>query len=159
MNLDLKREAVKSPWGYHIGFFLIILTTFAVIVAYFLLFFTIECNDGDCYQSALARCRKVFYIREDASAIWHYKIIGKSSTGCLVEVSLLNLKKGTIELETLQDKTMVCDVYRSNQELPEKDFARCSGQLREEIQEIIIQRMHNYLIQNIEEINEEFAKI
>ena len=159
MIMDFKKEIVQSPWGYRIGIFLVIVTLLAVIVAYFLFFYTLECTDRDCYQSALARCRKVFYVREDASAVWFYKIKGKSATGCKVEVALLNLKQGDIELETLQGKTMTCDVYRTDQEFPEKNFARCSGPLREEMQEVIIQRMHNYLIQNIGQINEEFEKV
>jgi hypothetical protein len=51
---------------------------------------------------------------------------------------------------------MTCNYPISTLNLPEDDISTCTGPLREELQELIIQRMHNYLIQNIGEIKEDF---
>ena len=51
---------------------------------------------------------------------------------------------------------MLCDYPISTNGFPEDDITKCSGPLREELQELIIQRMHNYLLKNIGEIREDF---
>ena len=66
------------------------------------------------------------------------------------------MKEGTIEADKLQGKKMVCTVQKGETQFPEKNIAQCTGELKEELQDIIIQRMHNYLLQNVGEIKEEF---
>ena len=77
-------------------------------------------------------------------------------SGCTV---LLRLIDGKTSFEKLLGKSMVCTVLTDDRGFPEENLNDCSGPLREEYQELIIQRMHNYLIENIGQINDEFNKL
>ena len=127
---------------------------------YFFDYFPKPCNDAECYQNALLNCRKVFYVKEEKDYVWRYDILGKNNRySCNVRVSLLKVKQGDIKTEDFRDKEMVCVVQMKDDVFPEKDMLRCSGTLREELQEIIIDRLHNYIIQNLGEINEAIGEI
>ena len=69
---------------------------------------------------------------------------------------ILKMMEGTIDSENLQGMKMICTVSKGETQFPEKDISRCSGELREELQDLIIQRMHNYLLKNVGEIQQEF---
>ncbi len=128
------------------------------ITAYFLYFkvFTAEeCSELDCYENSLLNCKKIWFIREEDNYVWRYEILGSAGNdACNVEVRLLKVNLGKLNVEDLQGKTMVCMVQRVDDIFPEKDMLRCNGILKEELQEIIIDKMHNYLLENLGEIKE-----
>ena len=68
----------------------------------------------------------------------------------------MRLKKGDLDLEVLDGESMVCDVL-GFKNYPEEDISRCSGKLKEEMQEIVIQRMHDYLLENLGDLEEGFG--
>ncbi|MFH1358897.1 MAG: hypothetical protein ABIH37_03360 [archaeon] len=142
---------------------LILFTIIVIVIAlavYFVFFSTTSCKDTDCYENALLKCKRVTFVNEDDTAVWGYKILGKEKgNACRVEVKLLRLIQGTIDIEYLQNKEMVCIVQKLGDSFPEEDMTKCSGPLREEFQEIIIDRMHNYLLNNIGEIRDEFQGV
>ncbi len=160
MNLDFKKEEQKLFVGYKTYFIIIIIAIILAVVFYFFFLKTNSCKDFTCYQDSLTKCKKSLLIREDENSIWKY-VIKKSvdENTCMVEVSLLALKQGKTDMEELQGLSMNCNVLRSSGGFPENDIASCSGKLKEEIQEVMIQRMHNYLIKNIGQINEEFKGV
>ncbi len=122
---------------------------------YFIYLYPILCKDKTCFQSAMQRCRRADFIKEDDTASWLYRIVGNGKTdkdSCSVEVTLLNLKKGSVEIEKLQGKKMMCEVKRYDQSDPGSDINKCTGPLKEELQGIIIQKLNNYLVSNINEI-------
>ena len=141
-----------------VGLALIILITALVLfTGYFLIFYARPCTDTSCFASAIETCRRVSWIREDAQASWLYVIKGNAEVdACKVQVKLLKMKQGTIDSEKLQGKQMTCILQKGETRFPEKDISRCSGVLKEELQDLIIQRMHNYLLENVGEIQEEF---
>jgi len=135
----------------------IVLLVFSI---YYLYFHSQPCRDLNCFYSAMESCKRVSWIREDNQASWAYKIIGnKAGDACSVEVRLLKMKQGSISNEGLQDKKMVCEVLKSNLKFPESDIFKCSGPLKEEMQNILIQRMHNYLLENLGEIEQGFKGV
>ncbi|GAI05144.1 unnamed protein product, partial [marine sediment metagenome] len=124
---------------------------------YYIFFYAKPVLTNEEFTEAITTCKKVSWIKEDASASWLYTIKGHDAGDvCKVEIKLLKMKQGTIDSEKLQGKKMICSVLKGETEPPEKDISKCSGGLREELQDIIIQRMHNYLLQNIGEIKQEF---
>ena len=139
-------------------FVIIILILGSVILIYFLFFDYNVCEDESCFYSGLVNCDSVSWIRYDVNADWLYQIKGVSGDGCKVEVQLLKIKKGDLELEWLEGKMMVCDV-NSVGVFPEEDISKCSGKLKEDLQTIIIKRMHDYILQNLGEISEEFKRV
>tara|TARA_Y100000310_G_scaffold268360_1_gene280933 strand:+ start:1397 stop:1918 length:522 start_codon:yes stop_codon:yes gene_type:complete len=153
----LKSQGYKNPQK-RVGFALtIIIIALIAFSGYFLFFYSRPVNTSEEFLDAMANCRDVSWIREDAQASWLYKIKGGiNGDACEIEVVLLKMKEGTIESEKLQGKTMTCSFQKGESRFPEKDISRCSGVLKEELQDIIIQRMHNYLLQNVGEIREEF---
>lgn len=124
-----------------------------------MLFIFSTCNDKECFFNSLTKCKRVSWIREDSQAAWSYKILRENGDSCKVQVKLLKIKQGTVNIEDLQDKSMLCNVIKSETRFPEKIMSQCSGPLREELQEIIIQRMHSYLLENVGQIEEGFEGV
>ncbi len=136
---------------------IILVIALIILLAYFLFFYTKQCKDETCYYNSIQNCKKVYFIRDDPQAVWQYRIMGNSANdACKVEVQLLKLKQGTTENENLIGKQMICSVYKTSQDYPEKLISECTGPLKEEMQTVIINRMHTYLLKNIGRINEEF---
>jgi len=144
-----------------VGIALVILIIALIIFSgYFLFFYARPCADSTCFVNAMTTCKSVSWIREDVQASWLYTIKGTAKTNaCKVEVQLLKIKQGTIDTEQLQGKKMTCTLNKGETKFPEKDISKCSGVLKEELQNIIIQRMHSYLLENIGEIKQEFKEV
>ena len=137
-------------------FFLIVLVLVAVFLVYYLFYDYDECFDEGCFFGALESCDKVTFVRVGEDVDWSYKVLGVSVGECDVDVELLRLKKGDLDLEVLDGESMVCDVL-GFKNYPEEDISRCSGKLKEEMQEIVIQRMHDYLLENLGDLEEGFG--
>jgi len=151
-------EKLKKRLGIAI---VILITGLIILSLIFLVYYVKPCDDNDlnCFSKALEKCNRVSLIREDADSNWLYIIKGGSKNYCNVEVYLLDIKKGTIDSEKLKGKKMICEHLKTEKNFPEKDISRCSGELKEEIQDLIIQRMHNYLLENLGDIKEEFEGV
>lgn len=144
---------LKTRVGISLVILIIVLVVFSV---YFLFFYAKPCEDNDCFVRARTKCKRVSLVREDSQSSWLYTITGSKSGLCEVEVKLLKIKQGTIDSENLQGKKMLCSVSKASSQFPEKDISKCTGTLKEELQNIIIKRMHKYLLENVGEIKEEF---
>jgi hypothetical protein len=139
---------------------LILLIALLIFAGYFLFYYTKPCEDTKCFVKSIEACKKASFVKEDEKASWLYTTAKSSgSKYCIINVKLLNLKQGLIDSENLQGKEMNCNVSRSDSEYPENKIEQCTGPLKEEMQNIIIQRMHEYLLKNIGEIKQEFSKI
>lgn len=140
-----------------ISVMIMILTIIIFIVVYFF-FFTKQCTDSACFSQSLVKCSRVNFIKEDSKASWSYTIEGASGKdSCIVKIELLKMNSGTIEIEDLQGTEMTCIVNKGDTIAPEENMKTCSGPLKEKLQEIIIERMHSYLLKNLGEIKESFG--
>ena len=157
-----------SSQGYdkikrRVGLALIVLILFLIVGTFLILYhpvFARSVSNSQEFVDAMTSCKRVSWVREDAQASWFYTIKGNAKgDACSVEVQLLKMKEGTIDVEKLQGKKMTCTILKSETRFPEKDISKCTGELKGELQGIIIQRMHNYLLKNIGEIREEFASL
>lgn len=125
----------------------------AVVVALYFTFNVVNvCGDVECYKTAMNECKKVTYTNDAAEATWKYTISGKSGVNCVVDVELLQAKEGQLGLNKLNGLSMEC-IVRKDSIYPEKDINRCNGRLKEELQEIIISKLHQYIIDNIGDLN------
>ena len=132
------------------------------IFIYLFFFRTIACdvNDEACFSSAIINCERASFIRETEEFVTSYNIIGKSESSCEVTVSIIQVKKGANDLSVLEGKSMNCKVSAGlNIKNPEEDIKNCRGLLKEEIQNIIIQKMHAQLIENMVQIREDITKV
>ncbi len=144
-----------------VGIALVILIIALVIfTGYFLFFYERQCKDSECFVEAMQNCRPVSWIRADDQASWLYVIKSSAKNdACKIEVKLLEVKQGTIDSEKLEGEEMLCIAQKGETRFPEKDISRCTGVLKEDMQDLIIQRMHNYLLENVGEIKQEFGGI
>lgn len=135
----------------------IILLLIIISLIYLLFFYIKTCADKECYFSSLRECKRAYFIKEDSKATWSYKIIGNiKGDKCSIDVKLSRMKQGNVDLGILEGKTMKCQIPKNSGDYPEKDIILCTGELKEEMQEIIIKKMHNYILEHLGEIKEEF---
>jgi len=161
---ELKKLLVSQGYDslqIRVGIVLVILIIGLIAFLSSLLFFYAKpVQTSQEFMDAMNYCKVVSWVREDAQASWLYKIKGGAKgDACKVEIRLLKIKEGTIEAEKLEGTKMICTVQKGETQFPEKDISKCTGKLKEELQDIIIQRMHNYLLQNVGEIKKEFENL
>lgn len=113
-----------------------------------------ECADYTCFSEEMAKCSKANYINDGIEATWKYEVRGMVDETCEVEVTLLNMKEGELSTATLEGKSMSCFYPRGESAYPERDLSLCHGRLKEDIQEMIIKRLHGYVLSNLDEIKE-----
>lgn len=137
-----------------------IVTVVAVSLIFFRFVYVESCNDEQCFSESLISCDRASFVRSDDNADWYYRIEGRAdSDSCAVYVKLSNLRSGDISLENLNGKDMTCLIPYGVVESPQRDIDRCSGSLKEEIQSVLIKKMHSYLLENIGTVNSEFQNI
>ncbi len=147
---------VKKWW-----IFVLIIVFVAVIFLTF--FYTKKCQNRTCFDSSLRGCKKASYLNDGEEAVWRYRIRGRVWGGefkknCKINVELVKIKRGGIEMESVEGKSMDCYLELGVVDFPERDITRCHGILREEMQNIIIQKTHAYILDNIGRISEELEK-
>lgn len=155
--IDIKEGKLKK----RVGISLIILAMALIIFStYFLIYYTKPVASSKEFAQAMQTCNRVSWIRQDAQASWLYTITGNAQGDvCEIKVKLLKISQGSIENEKLQGKQMLCKVLKTDTQFPEKDISKCTGVLKEELQDILIQRMHNYLLENVGEVQQAFEVI
>ncbi len=126
-----------------------------------------DCADESCFESSLEKCSRAVWINEAEDASWGYGINGRGFLctlnsnlcgECIVNVKLLQVKGGSIDLEKLNGRSMDCYLpfgYAAN---PQEDLSRCHGILKEEMQDMIIRKMHSYILTNVGRISEELSR-
>ena len=113
-----------------------------------------KCNSKECFDNSLSECRKTSFISDSADTVLEYTILGASNGDCNVNVNMLQIKRGVAELAALEGKEMICSVPAGAIGEPEKNLKICHGVLKEEIQNVIIQRMHAQIVENLGKISE-----
>lgn len=130
----------------------IILIVFAVK---FDLFAVRTCENIECFQEMIQDCEPSEYINDGVEATWKYKILGEGGDGCLIAVTLLQPKSGDFEVEALRGMKMECVYPRGYVEQPGGNLDACHGELKEELQGIVIRKLHEYILENLGEIGQE----
>ena len=146
--------------GKEILKFVIVLVIFLAVLAvvYYLFFYAETCPDQECFSKAIVKCDRARWLNDAEEATWFYTIKGSSGGNCEIEVKLLNIKKGKTDIGKAEGKSMLCYTPLGVMTSPGKDLASCTGQLKEELQDLIIKKMHSYILENLGKINEELTK-
>ena len=141
------------------GIVMLIAIVFVLAILAQLNFFSkTKCSEEGCFRSSLVACNRAVYQSEEEEATWLYEVKGESKEGCLVKVKLLYLKKGTVDMESLAEKEMTCEVPLETYLKPQDNLEYCHGELKEEIQSLLIKKMHDYIIKNLRQISAELNK-
>jgi len=156
----LEKEKDKF-FGKKIKIILIALIILIIIFVIFLIYVFIiksdSCENERCFFNSLKDCKKVYFVKEDSEYSWLYSISKEVSKDlCEVKVRLLEIKKESSDSKILENKEMICIVPKTTKDFPENEISRCSGILKEQLQDLIIQKMYDYLLTNVQEINKSF---
>lgn len=114
-----------------------------------------KCAEQECFDSLMSQCNYGSYINEEEQASWKYEIQGKNGEECVVKVTLLQAKEGDLELRDFERHTMECSFEFGKVSQPEEDLSACHGRLKEDLQELLIKKLHSYILENLDQIREE----
>ena len=107
------------------------------------------CQDLACFKEKLSSCDKAEFVSDVDEATWIYTIIDKTKNECLVDQKLLQVKEGELSIAKLEGLSMTCETPLGTSILPGENLNECSGILKEEMQEIIIENLHKHIIENL----------
>jgi hypothetical protein len=142
---------------------MIFLTVLILVVlftaVYFTFFFAYKCDSEECFLAKQESCKRATYTNEINDVSWFYHIKGKKGNSCKILVKISNINEGTIEQEKLEKKEMNCFLEIGDTTSPEAEIEKCTGGLREDLQEMIIKKLHQYVLDNLGEIGEDFKAI
>ena len=135
---------------------IIIVLAIAVFITFF---YQPRCDNTTCWETKLIECSRATYIHNPLDVTWEYKINGKTEGRCEVEVTALQIKRGLKKTEVLEGKSMTCFLPLGATTAPEANPNLCTGRLKEEMQNLIIIKLHEYVIQNVGPIEESLREI
>ncbi len=133
----------------------IIILIVGLVAAYFTFFYIPTCNDASCFNTALTRCSKAYFIEDAKEAAWQYAIKGKSSDSCVIAVKLIQIKEGNRDLAGMEGSSMTCSITLGTISRPQENLENCHGLLKENMQDLMIKRLHNYITANLGKISDE----
>jgi len=140
-------------------YLIVLLVALAGIAVYLTFFGQMRCESFECFQRGMSSCKKVVYLNDVSDATWEYKIIGRQGNECRIEVELKQAKQGSLNLDKLTGYSMECEYPVGISDYPDKDLSKCHGRLKEELQNIIIQRLHIYIVDNLGKFDQSLNKI
>ena len=126
----------------------ILLAVLVIVILGFLYFtfiFNYKCDNNDlaCYKAHQEKCVKTKFKNDVEEVTWYYRINGKAQGQCEIYTEILRVKEGTIDKAGLEGKSMVCSLPLESSVMPDSDLSRCHGLLKEELQNLIIKKLHN----------------
>ena len=137
-------------------FSIIVVLAIAVFITFF---YQPRCDNIVCWETKLTECSRATYINNPLDVTWEYKINGEKEGRCEVEVTALQIKRGLKKTEVLQGKSMTCFLPLGATTSPEANPNLCTGRLKEEMQNLIIIKLHEYVVQNVGPIEEALREI
>ena len=137
--------------GWQISIIIILLVLIAAFV-WFNFFYYRNCENKTCFDDYLIDCKQAKFA-SFGNMSFEYTILGKSDENCNVRVNLIKGDLNNQDSLKLEGKEMVCSLPLRTIVQPEADISLCHGLLKEGLQDLIIQKLHNYLVQNLGKIN------
>ena len=126
----------------------------ALVFVYLNLIYSPSCQNYECWQKYMTKCKKASFVNEQTEASWGYEIKGKTDNQCDIEVTLLLAKKGELGINELVGDKMTCSYKIGTATYAEKDLSSCHGLLKEELQTLIINKLHSYILENLGQVAE-----
>ena len=95
------------------------------------------------------KCSRVIYYKDSPNELTGYKILGSSNNLCQVNVKILQVKQGTLDMLKFENQEMVCSIPLGTLASPESNLQNCQGNLKESIQDAIINDLHSQIVDNL----------
>ncbi len=151
----MRKEINKM--NFHWRSFLFFISIFVLFWLIFQIFFAYEdCRNRECFNDNLKDCDRAKFVSGN-DMIFEYVIKGKSGNSCEVVVELLQGELNNADSKKLEGKKMICMLPIGVIMNPESDIGICHGILKEGLQDLVIKKLHTYLIQNLGKLNLEIA--
>jgi len=149
----------EKPWYFTWRLGVIVILLVVVLGAVWFYFFGYgECETWDCFNENLKICNKVKFVG-GTDMIFEYTIKGASEGECRVDVELLMGELNNQDSIRLERQKMTCMLPEKVVMIPESNIGRCHGLLKEGLQDLVIKKLHTYLVQNLGQINLEIVEI
>ncbi|MCK4997587.1 hypothetical protein KAS08_04745 [Candidatus Pacearchaeota archaeon] len=117
-----------------------------------------ECDSWECFNSGLERCSRTKFIG-GTKMIFEYTIKGSKGEECEVGVQLLQGELNNKDSLKLEGNKMICMLPKGVVMIPESNIGNCHGLLKEGLQDLIIRKLHTYLVQNLGRLNLEILEV
>ncbi len=139
------------------------------IVVIFVIVFSIafiykkECDDDECFNKALAECEPTKYYGYKNNNLYLYKI-SRSFGKCRLYVKIEKMAIGTEPdlIRLLEDKDMKCQIPKSvviTLDEMESLLNYCHGTLKENLYQLMLERLYALVIRDMSGIIKEAEKI
>ena len=117
-----------------------------------------KCETWECFNNHLENCDKVKFVG-GTNMIFEYIVEGVSDGKCEVGVRLLQGELDNKDLIKLEMREMTCMLPKGIVMIPESDIGNCHGLLKEGLQDLMIEKLHSYIVQNLGRINLEVLDV
>ena len=111
----------------------------------------ISCDTYGCFEESMRACSPASYINEETEVSWKYEVVGSVGRECRVDVTLLMAKEGDLGLREYEGNSMDCYFPLGFANYPDEDLKACSCELKEKLQERIIEKLHQYLLDGLDD--------
>lgn len=138
----------KGAWFWIMVVLVIILLSFFIWANFF---YYKPCENTFCFEDYLKDCQRARFISA-GDINMEYLIQGKVGDKCRVVAKLRSADLSIKDSEKLVGKEMTCEFQAGLIIYPENQINLCHGLLKEGLQDLLIDKLHKYIIQNIEEI-------
>ena len=113
-------------------------------------------NDYYCFNDHVLECSKAKVTTVKDNSTYYYEVLSKKDDNCIVKVQLVKLSDSQSNdlKKALEGKSMLCAIPRNTLEIKDiKSISNlndyCSGQLKEAILEVTIQKLYDVVVENI----------
>jgi hypothetical protein len=151
---DEKKRYFNWKW------FVVLVIVAVVAWAIWAMFFSYAtCKGWDCFNGKLEDCSKTKFIGSSDEMIFEYVIRGSDDGECEVSVELLQGELNNQDSIKLEGHKMTCMLPEGVVMIPESNIGKCSGLLKEGLQDLVIKKLHTYLVQNLGQLNLEMIDV
>lgn len=142
----------RTYWTWGLSVFILLLLIFLVWANFF---WSRECPNSQCFSDYLQKCRSATFIKTGTMQ-FKYEIMGIQEGQCSVSVKLLQGDLTNEDSLKIQGTSMTCLLPKGMVVTPEAEIAYCHGLLKEGLQDLIISKMHKYIVQNLGDVSAAF---
>lgn len=144
--------------------FILVLIIILVIIMYF--YYPKDCDDRECFIKKAQTCSKANVIEYKEGNEFIYEIKEKQRGDCLVYIKMNKMRENTDYnlVKILEGKDMLCKIpleeFKLNPLADTKDIIdKCSGSLKEGLQQLTIERLYGVVVSNMGSVNKELQKL
>ncbi len=142
----------RTYWTWGLGIFILILL---IVLVWANFFWYRECSNAQCFADYLKNCRSSKFDKTGAMQ-FQYRILGIREGQCAVSVKLLQGDLNNEDSRKIEGDSMDCLLPKGMVVVPEAEIAYCHGVLKEGLQDLIISKMHKYIVQNLGDVKDAF---